>query len=116
MERVQAIPMSTSREDNIRRKEMFNAMDMNGNGYLSLAEIDKGCRDVLQLPELFDTKPVIMRAYQSAKDHCESKHSYGDDYVSKAEFHPLLCYLRTYYEYWLNFQYIEVDGDRRISE
>lgn len=36
---------------------------MNGNGYLSLAEIDKGIRDVLELPELFQLKPVIIRAY-----------------------------------------------------
>ena len=90
-------------------------MDMNGNNYLSLAEIDKGVRDVLQLPELFDTKPVIMRAYQAARAKFASKHSYGDDYVSKAEFRFLLIYLREYYEYWENFQFIEVDGDRRIS-
>ena len=57
-----------------------------------------------------------MRAYQAARAKFSSKHSYGDDYVSKAEFRYLLIYLREYYEYWENFQYIEVDGDRRISE
>lgn len=91
-------------------------MDVNGNNYLSLAEIDKGCRDVLELPELFETKPVIMRAYQAAKNKFPSRNPYGEDYVSKAEFRFLLIYLREYYEYWENFQYIEQDGDRRISE
>ena len=42
-------------------------IDINGNGYLSLAEVDKGLRDVLCIPLLFDTKPVIMRAFQAAK-------------------------------------------------
>jgi hypothetical protein len=59
-------------------------MDVNNNGYLSLAEIDKGMRDVVALPKLFDRKPVIMRAYQAAKKAIKSKNSHGDDYVSKA--------------------------------
>ena len=40
---------------------------MNGNGYLSLAEVDKGLRDVVKIPTIFDVKPVIMRAFQAAK-------------------------------------------------
>ena len=40
---------------------------MNGNGYLSLAEVDKGMRDVISLPALFDLKPVLMRAFTAAK-------------------------------------------------
>ena len=59
-------------------------MDVNSNGYLSLAELDKGMRDVVHIPILFDTKPVIMRAYQSAKNKLKSKNSHGDDYVSRA--------------------------------
>ena len=38
-------------------------MDVNGNGYLSLAEVDKGLRDALSLDELFDCKPAIMKAF-----------------------------------------------------
>jgi len=38
-------------------------MDLNGNGILSLAEVDKGMRDVIKLPILFDLKPVLMRAF-----------------------------------------------------
>ena len=42
---------------------MFNLFDPNGNGYLSLAEVDKGIRDILQIDALFDAKKVIMRAF-----------------------------------------------------
>jgi hypothetical protein len=69
-------------------------MDMNDNGILSLAEIDKGIRDVIQLPRLFDAKPVLMRAFQAAKTYKQASSSYDDDYISKKEFRILLKYLR----------------------
>ncbi len=36
-----------------KRQKMFSDFDPNGNGFLSLAEVDKGIRDVLRLPEIF---------------------------------------------------------------
>ncbi len=82
--KVKAIPMGDSPEDRAKRYELFRGFDMNGNKYLSLAEIDKGIRDVLDLPQLFDTKPVIMRAYQAAKGKIKGTKPYSDDYVSMA--------------------------------
>lgn len=64
---------------------------------MSLAEIDKGMRDIAQIPIIFDLKPVMMRAYMAAKNKLKSKNSHGDDYVSQAEFKYLLKYLRQYY-------------------
>lgn len=57
-----------------------------------------------------------MRAYNAAKDKLKSKHSFGDDYVSKAEFKYFLLYLRQYYEYWMAFDSIDTSNDRRITE
>lgn len=48
-------------EDKKKRRALFRQFDANGNGVLSLAEIDKGLE--LILPQLFELKPVIMRAY-----------------------------------------------------
>lgn len=56
MEKVNKIPIGVAPEDREKRNAIYAKMDMNGNGYLSLAEIDKGIRDVLELPELFDMK------------------------------------------------------------
>jgi hypothetical protein len=50
-------------EEKAARKKMWNQFDNNGNGYASLAEIDKGIRDVLACDDLFDAKPAIMRAF-----------------------------------------------------
>ena len=42
---------------------MFRSFDPNGNGFLSLAEVDKGIIDVLNLKEVSHAKPAIMRAF-----------------------------------------------------
>jgi len=39
----------------------------------SLAEMDKGIRDVLQCQEIFDAKPAIARAFHAAKNAVKSK-------------------------------------------
>eukprot|EP00665_Eupelagonemidae_sp_cell47_P002909 gene2909-5768_t len=43
-------------------------MDMNGNNYLSLAEVDKGVRDILKCDDLFNCKPAMLRAFEAARD------------------------------------------------
>ena len=49
-EKCAQIPVGDSAEDIAKRKKIFRDFDANGNNYLSLAEIDKGIRDVLNLP------------------------------------------------------------------
>ena len=56
-----------------------------------------------------------MRAFTSAKSKVKSSNSHGDDYVEKSEYRFLLKYLRMYYEYWVAFDLIDTDGDRRIT-
>ena len=51
-----------------RRKRMYLDMDPNRNGYLSLAEVDKGILD-LGLEGLFNCKPAIMRAFNATKNY-----------------------------------------------
>ena len=89
-------------------------MDVNGNGYLSLAEVDKGMRDVICLPQLFELKPVLMRAFQAAKTKSKAKTDHSDDYVTIQEYRYLLKYLRQYYEYWVAFDRLDADSDRRL--
>jgi len=99
------------------RKVLFRRMDPNGNGILSLAELDKAMRDVLAIDHLFDAKPAIMRAYQLAKDKCPSKRGDcdGDDYIEFREFRFFLVSLRQYFEYYVAFQRTDDNGDGRIS-
>jgi Ca2+-binding EF-hand superfamily protein len=46
------------------RQRLFKKMDVNGNGMLSLAEIEKGIREELKLPEQFESKAAVLRAFQ----------------------------------------------------
>ena len=80
-------------------------MDFNGNGFLSLAEIDKYFVD--EFPQLFALKPVLMRAFQAAKNKVKSKSKHGKDYIEKNEYRWLLKYLRQYYEIFIAFNRID---------
>ena len=110
------LPYGASEEDTAKRNKMWGSVDVNSNGYLSLAELDKGMRDVIKIPVIFDLKPVIMRAYQTAKNKLKSNNSHGDDYISRAEFKFFLQYIRQYYEYWVGFDRIDTNDDRRVSK
>lgn len=107
--------LPSDRADKDKRKELFSQFDPNGNGFLSLAEVEKGIRDVLQIDELFDAKPAIIRAFQIAKDVTKSKSSVGDDYIEFREFRFFLQSLRQYFEYYAAFSRTDSDNDKRIS-
>ena len=99
-----------------RRKKMFRDFDPNGNGVLSLAEVDKGIRDVLKIDQIFDAKSAIMRAFQIAKNSQKSKRGQvGDDYIELREFKFFLLSLRQYFEYWEAFRRADENFDKRIS-
>lgn len=88
---------------------------------LSLAEVDKAVRDVLGLDSLYSAKPVLIRAFQAAKDTSKGKKRptrsglSRDDYVEKDEFRLLLVYMRQYFEYFVAFNRIDVNMDQKLS-
>ena len=97
------LPTEKTADQKTKRSEIFNRFDENGTGYLSLAEVDKGCRDVLGLYDIFECKKVIMRAFQAAKSVSSSKNDRGPDYV------------RLYFELWLMFDDVDGGEDDRIG-
>ena len=110
------LPWLKTEEERQKRIQQWALIDVNNNGYLSLAEIDKGMRDIIQLPILYQLKPVLIRAFTAAKTKKTPKSEYGDDYITKGEYRFLLKYLRQYYEYWVAFDCINTDDDRRLSQ
>ena len=110
------LPTGTTEADKKRRDKMFRDFDPNGNGYLSLAEIDAALMKVLDCSALFDAKQVTMRAFQSAKGVNDGeKSSVGDDFVDKKEFRLLLTYLRDYFELHVMFTRIDASMDGRVE-
>ena len=87
------------------RSELFRRIDYNGNGGLSLAEIDKA---VVELYPEFNHKPSLMRAYKAADIS-------GDGFIQRKEFAKLLHYLVYFNNVWHLFEQIDTDGDRRLD-
>ena len=94
---------------------MFRSFDVNGNGHLSLAEVDLGIKSVVQSQDLFGAKPVLLRAFNAAKNKHGTQTGPNADYIELREFRTLLWYLRQYYEYWVMFNRIDESQDRRVS-
>jgi len=109
------LPYQRTPEQKAKRRELFNQFDPNGNGYLSLAEVDKGMLDVLQCETLFDCKPAVMRAFQFAKDKHPGS-SVGEHYIEFREFRLFLQSLRQYFEYYQAFSRIDTGDDNRVSK
>ena len=51
------LPIEKTPEQKEKRKDLFDSFDPNGNGYLSLAEVDRGL-NMIGLLELFNCKKV----------------------------------------------------------
>ena len=66
-----------------QRARLFRRMDYNGNGVLSLAEIDKA---IIELWPQLNHKQVLMMAYHAADVS-------GDGFIGRREFRLLVKYL-----------------------
>lgn len=111
----EALPIRKNPEEYARRSELWKSIDVNGNGYVSVAELDKGLADAINNLEIFKTKAVILRAHTAAKNKVKTKGTHGADYVERCEFRLVLVYLRQYFEYWVAFKRVDDDSDSRIS-
>jgi len=87
------------------RTKVFKRMDNNGNGILSLAEVDKA---VIELYPHFNHKPALMRAYKAADKS-------GDGWIGRREFRLFIRYLGYFNDLWDKFEAIDTSHDRRIT-
>jgi Ca2+-binding EF-hand superfamily protein len=91
--------------DRAERHALFDRIDYNGNGALSLAEIDKA---VVELWPRFDHKRALMRAYKAADRN-------GDGFIKRAEFSRLLKFIVYFNELWDRFEEIDRNHDHRLN-
>jgi Ca2+-binding EF-hand superfamily protein len=87
------------------RNDLFDRIDFNGNGGLSLAEIDKA---VVELWPQFNHKRALMRAYRAAD-------SDQNGYITRKEFGSLLESIRYFNELAHLFDTIDRDNDHRLD-
>eukprot|EP01043_Picozoa_sp_COSAG02_P066322 COSAG02_NODE_10284_length_1978_cov_1.522086_1_plen_546_part_10 len=87
------------------RDAAFDCMDVNDNGALSLAEIDKAIVEIW--PE-YNHKKSIMLAYKAADVD-------GSGYIGRKEFALLLKYMVYFDKMWDKFSELDRDGDGRLD-
>eukprot|EP00927_Polykrikos_kofoidii_P047521 TRINITY_DN4171_c0_g1_i1.p1 TRINITY_DN4171_c0_g1~~TRINITY_DN4171_c0_g1_i1.p1 ORF type:complete len:490 (+),score=94.69 TRINITY_DN4171_c0_g1_i1:143-1612(+) len=94
-------------------RSKWRRLDFNGNGIVSLAEIDKFVVEMVaggSWPSWLNNKPALMRAYKKTI-HMDGN---GDDWVQTREFHALLLNIFWFNKLWNIFDNIDGD-DRRID-
>ena len=111
----QALPYKADADSKARRLKLWKLVDINGNGYASLAEVDKALRDAMNIDAVFKCKPAIIMAFTAAKNSSKTTSKYGPDYVELKEFRHLLYSLRQYFEYYQAFGRIDTSDDNRID-
>ena len=109
------LPVARDPASVAQRKELFSKFDINNNGLLSLAEIDKAVKDVIGCAALFNSKPAVMRAFQAARRANGGRTGLKGAFVERNEFRALLSYLRSYFELYAAFNRIDTSDDRRID-
>eukprot|EP01052_Picozoa_sp_SAG31_P025159 SAG31_NODE_2191_length_6228_cov_2.962806_3_plen_780_part_00 len=105
------------------RKRMWSAWDSNGNGMLSLAEVDRAVKETLEASHGSDGeqlweryRPSYIRAFTDASDAVPDKkiqsgtNLTGDDVVTKREFRVLQSYLRLYATMYEVFAMVDGEG------
>jgi len=107
------IPVGRNEEDVNQRNEMFDGVDQNGSGQLSLAEIELGILNFIG-EEIFLMKPAIKEAFKAARGVS------GDDgedeyYVDRKEFRLLMVNIRRYIELYAAFDTIDSGDDDRVN-
>ena len=102
-EKVQQIPIDDSAYSRMKRNKIFFDFNANNNTWISLDKIEKGLTDVLDLPELFETKSMIMMAYKISLKKVKAKNPLEEGVVSRGAFKWIILYVRFYYQLWEDF-------------
>jgi uncharacterized caspase-like protein len=83
---------------------------------LSLNEVDKGIQDLLQIKDIYDAKPVIIRAFNAAKNCVpDDGEGGGDDDIQRREFRMMLQFMAHFFELWVMFGIIDTSNSRCIN-
>ena len=94
-------------QDKTKLAREWAALDFNGNGKVSLAEVDRWVTDSYPL---LNNKPALMRAFKKTLVDGD-----GSDWVEKKEFISLLKNLFYFNRLWNVFDEIDTSDDRRID-
>jgi len=93
-------------------RKMWQHLDFNGNGKVSLAEIDKF---VIESYPILNHKPALMRAYKKTLKDGEALGIEDSSWVEKKEFKSLLANLVYFNKLFWLFDASDEEKDRRMT-
>jgi Ca2+-binding EF-hand superfamily protein len=103
------------------RRNLFDALDVDGNGYIGLAEIESGLQAQYGIYDMFDAKAVVARSYASAKRYVPSDvrsrpgRQHNFEKIGRREFRIFLQYLHGFVELWVLFEACDTSMDMSIN-
>ena len=109
------LPDKPSKMTSQEADELFDKIDINKNGYASLAEIDKGLKEILHIPSIPGLHTMMLKAFELARVAKQSEEPRENDYITKDEFVYMLIYLRVYYEIYIEFRTLDLNADGQIN-
>jgi len=117
------IPVAATPDGRAARAKLFLSFDPNGNGLLSLTEVNGGLPNLVSgLVKTRDFRPAIKCAFALARnaaapDKGESKKAKkeNESMVDHSEFHALLIAFRQFIEMDIMFDSIDKDGTRMLN-
>jgi len=104
------LELEAAARDVDKLKRIWKALDFNGNGKVSLAEIDKY---VVETYPVLNHKPALMRAYKRSTSR--EGGGDGDAWVEKKELKALLRNVLYYNKLFKVFDEVDTGDDRRID-
>ncbi|ORC89922.1 flagellar calcium-binding protein [Trypanosoma theileri] len=107
------LPFGESQEQRLKRKQLFARMDMYKQHYLTLADLHRGIREVLELQEFREEMdPILFHAFFATKEVSFGQQDViyltkmNEHFITGAEFRAFLWYMYTYFQLYYMFDTI----------
>ena len=110
------IPIEDNEEAKIERIKLYNNIDVNSNGSLSINEIFVVISHKINYHNS-NLKSAVFKAFETIRllrDE-KSKLNCEDHFLIFREFRKFLVYLRQYFEYYLMFEAIDSNDTRKVD-
>lgn len=113
----ESLPLEESLYGKLERIKLFNLIDLNRNGKLSVNEIHSGILKNIKLYKILNCKTAIFKALEAVRFSRgeQSKLQQNDQFIVFSEFKKFLNFLKYYFEYYLMFEIIDSDSNKKID-
>lgn len=108
--------LEDSKEGNAARQKLFQSMDNNKSGSLTLNEIQVGIIHELKVEELVRCKIAIFKAFEAVLSfRKKGKFTKSDQFITFSEFKKFLFLVLEFYDFFEMFQKVDSNSNKMID-